>query len=50
MKSLRKPTREQKVIMQREKLSGGNWMVERNTSTELVFVNSVSGKRHSVTK
>lgn len=50
MKNGKKPTRDQKSIMKREKLKSGEWLVERNTSTEVVFVNVNTGETRSVSK
>lgn len=38
MKQLRKPTREQRKIIQSKRLNPENWMVERDTPTEMVLV------------
>ena len=38
MKQLRKPTREQRKLIQSKRLNPDNWMVERDTTTEMVLV------------
>jgi hypothetical protein len=38
MKQLRKPTRAQKILMQKRKLKPEDWMVERETPEHLVLV------------
>lgn len=38
MKQLRKPTREQRKLIQSKRLNPADWMVERETSTEMVLV------------
>ena len=38
MKQLRKPTREQKKLIQKMKLNPADWMVERDTPEKLVLV------------
>jgi hypothetical protein len=38
MKHLKKPTREQRKLMDKWKVSTYDWLVERETSTELVLV------------
>lgn len=38
MKQLRKPTRAQKILMQKRKLNPADWMVERETPDHLVLV------------
>ena len=45
MKHLKKPTREQRKLMEKWKVDTYDWLVERETSTELVLVN-----RHFDTK
>ena len=44
MKQLKKPTREQRKLIQAKRLNPANWMVERDTPTEIVLVH-----RHSDT-
>ena len=39
IKHLVKPTREQRKLLQKWKLNTYDWLVERETSTELVLVN-----------
>lgn len=38
MKQLRKPTREQRKLIQSKRLNPDNWMIERDTPTEMVLV------------
>lgn len=38
MKQLKKPTRQQKILMQKMKLNPADWMVERDTTEKLVIV------------
>ena len=38
MKHLKKPTREQRKLMEKWKVNTYDWLVERETSTELVLV------------
>ena len=38
MKQLKKPTREQRKLIQLKRLNPENWMVERDTPTEMVLV------------
>lgn len=38
MKQLRKPTREQRKLIQSKRLNPENWMVERDTPEKLVLV------------
>ena len=38
MKQLKKPTREQRKFIQSKRLNPENWMVERDTTTEMVLV------------
>ena len=38
MKQLRKPTREQKKLLMKKKLNPDDWMIERDTPTEMVLV------------
>lgn len=38
MKHLKKPTREQRKLMDKWKVSTYDWLVDRETSTELVLV------------
>jgi hypothetical protein len=38
MKQLRKPTRAQKILMQKRKLKPEDWMVERETPEHIVLV------------
>lgn len=38
MKQLKKPTREQRKLIQSKRLNTDNWMIERDTTTEMVLV------------
>ena len=38
MKHLSKPTRSQRIFIKSKRLNPDNWMVERDTPTELVLV------------
>ena len=38
MKHGKKPTREQRKLLQKWKLNSEDWLVERETSTELVLI------------
>lgn len=38
MKQLRKPTRSQKIILQKRKLNPADWMIERDTPDQMVLV------------
>ena len=38
MKQLKKPTRSQKILIQKKKLKPEDWMVERDTPEEMVLV------------
>ena len=38
MKHLKKPTREQKKLIQQKKMNPADWMVERDTPSEMVLV------------
>ena len=44
MKHLTKPTREQRKLLQKWKLNTYDWLVERETSTELVLIHRHSDK------
>ena len=44
MKQLRKPTREQKKLIRSKRLNPDNWMVERDTPSEMVIVHRHSDK------
>ena len=50
MKQLRKPTREQRNIIQSKRLNPENWMIERNTPEELVLVHRYSNKTKTIKK
>lgn len=38
MKQLRKPTREQRKLIQSKRLNPDNWMIERDTPEQMVLV------------
>jgi hypothetical protein len=38
MKQLTKPTRQQKILLQKRRMNPSDWMVERDTPKELVLV------------
>ncbi len=38
MKQLKKPTRAQKILLQKKRMNPADWFVERDTPTELVLV------------
>lgn len=38
MKQLKKPTREQRKLIQSKRMKPEDWMIERDTSTEMVLV------------
>lgn len=42
MKQLRKPTRQQKVLMKQWRLNPADWFVERDTPEEMVIVHRFS--------
>ena len=44
MKHGKKPTREQRKLLQKWKLNTYDWLVERETSTELVLIHRYSDK------
>lgn len=50
MKQLRKPTREQKKLIQQKRMNPADWMVERDTTEKIVLVhrhfNSVKKEIH----
>ena len=51
MKQLRKPTREQRKLIQSKRLNPDNWMVERDTTTEMVLVHKhFENKKRIITK
>lgn len=51
MKQLRKPTREQRKLIQSKRLKPEDWMVERDTSTETVLVHKhFNGTRRIIHK
>lgn len=51
MKQLRKPTREQRKLIQVHRLNPENWYVERDTPTEMVLVHKhFDNKRKIIAK
>lgn len=38
MKQLKKPTRAQKILIQKKRMNPSDWMVERDTPEEMVLV------------
>lgn len=38
MKQLKKPTRSQKMLLQKRKLNPADWMIERDTPEQLVII------------
>ncbi len=51
MKQLRKPTREQRKLIQSKRLNPDNWMIERDTTTEMVLVQKhFDGKKRTIPK
>lgn len=51
MKKLKNPTREQRKLMEKRKLKPEDWMVERDTSEELVLVHRYfNGTRRVIKK
>lgn len=45
MKATKKPTRRQADFIRSFRLQPSNWMIERDTSTEMVIVNMAGKKR-----
>lgn len=51
MKKLKKPTREQRKFIQSKRLNPDNWMVERDTTTEMVLVHKhFDNKKRNIPK
>lgn len=44
MKHGKKPTREQKILLEKYKLNSDNWLVVKNTPSELLIVHRISDK------
>lgn len=44
MKNPKKPTREQRKLIEQQKLDAHDWLVVKDTSTELVLVHRYSDK------
>lgn len=51
MKQLRKPTREQRKLIQSKRMKPEDWMIERDTPTEMVLVHKhFNGTRRIIHK
>lgn len=51
MKQLRKPTREQRKFIQSKRLNPDNWMIERDTPSEMVLVHKrIDNKTRTIRK
>lgn len=51
MKQLRKPTREQRKLIQSKRLNPDNWMIERDTPEKMVLVHKhFDNKKRIITK
>ena len=51
MKQLRKPTREQRKLIQTKRLNPDNWMIERDTPEQMVLVHKhFDGKKRIIQK
>ena len=51
MKQLRKPTREQRKLIQSKRLNPDNWMIERDTPEQMVLVHKhFDNKKRIITK
>jgi hypothetical protein len=51
MKQLKKPTRQQKILLQKRKMNPRDWMVERDTPEKLVLVHRhFNGTRREIYK
>lgn len=51
MKQLRKPTREQRKLIQSKRLNPDNWMIERDTPAQMVLVHKhFDGKKRTIPK
>lgn len=51
MKQLKKPTRSQKILIQKKRMKPEDWMVERDTPEEMVLVHKhFNGTRRIIHK
>lgn len=50
MKAGKKPTRQQRVFIKSNRLNPENWLVERNTATEMVLVHRHFDKTRTIKK
>lgn len=50
IKHLKKPTREQKKLIQKQELNPADWMVERDTTEEMVLVHRHSDQKKIIPK
>ncbi|WP_414853188.1 DUF6906 family protein [Brevibacillus sp. IT-7CA2] len=50
MKQGKRPSRRQKVEMEACNLNPANWLVERDSMTELVLIHRFSGKARTIKK
>lgn len=50
MKNGKRPTRAQKMLITQQKLNYNNWLVVKDTSTEMVIVHRESGKTRTIEK
>lgn len=50
MKNGKRPTRAQKMLMTKHRLNYNNWLVVKDTSTEMVIVHRESGKTRTIKK
>lgn len=50
MKNGKKPTVAQKKLIASWRLNSDNWLVVKNTSTEMVIVHRISGKQRIIRK
>lgn len=48
IKHLKKPTREQKKLIQKQDLNPADWMVERDTTEEMVLVHRHSDREKKI--
>ncbi|EJL29986.1 hypothetical protein [Brevibacillus sp. BC25] len=50
MKQGKRPSRQQKEELEARNLNPANWLVERDSTTELVLINRFSGKTRTIKK
>ena len=48
MKQLKKPTREQRKLIQEQELNPAEWMIERDTTTEMVLVHRKNDNKKKI--